>query len=48
MERGAVHGVDDGRHAQSPGGGPAEDSALGAVGMDDVGVEIPSSRLMCR
>ena len=40
MKRRAVYGVDDGRGVQAPGGRPAEDAALGAMGMDDVGVEI--------
>ncbi len=41
MERRAVDRVDHGRHAQRPGGGAAEHSALGAVRMNHVGPKSP-------
>jgi hypothetical protein len=40
MEGSPVHAVHDGRNAQPVGGQTAENSGLGAVGVDDVGLEV--------
>ena len=37
MERRAVNRMDDGRHAERPGGRPAQHAAFGTVGVNHVG-----------